>query len=106
MLHNVQERVQQYGSGYSNWLQLMCDYTGNYYEVAIAGENAFEKLIEINKTYIPNKLIAGSTQKSNLPLMEGRFDKDETLIYICVDGACQLPTSNTKNALDQLKINF
>jgi len=26
MLHNVKDRTKQYGSGYSNWLELMCDF--------------------------------------------------------------------------------
>ncbi len=106
MLNNVKERAQKYGSGYSNWLQLMANYTGDYYEIAISGENAFDKLLQINKKYIPNKLIAGSIKKSNLSLMEGRFNENETLIYICVDGACQLPENNTEKALNQLKIKF
>ncbi|WP_372793697.1 thioredoxin domain-containing protein [Lutibacter sp.] len=106
MLHNVKERTQKYASGYSNWLQLMADFTGDYYEIAISGEHAFDKLNEINKSYNPNKLIAGSVKKSNLPLMEGRFNENETLIYICVDGACQLPVSDAKKALNQLKIKF
>ncbi|WP_299522179.1 thioredoxin domain-containing protein [uncultured Lutibacter sp.] len=106
MLHNVKERTQKYASGHSNWLQLMSDFSGDYYQIAIAGENAFEKLNEINKSYIPNKLIAGSTKKSNLSLMEGRFNESETLIYICVDGACKIPVSDTKKALNKLKIKF
>ncbi|MCF6168875.1 thioredoxin domain-containing protein [Lutibacter sp.] len=106
MLENVKENAQQYGSGYSNWLQLMANYVGNYYEIAISGENALEKTIELNQMYIPNKLIAGSTKQSSLPLMEGRYNKNETLIYICVDGACQLPVDNTEEALNQLKITF
>jgi len=106
MLENVKEKAQQYGSGYSNWLQLMANYIGNYYEIAISGENALNKIVKLNQMYIPNKLIAGSTKKSNLPLMEGRYNKNETLIYICVDGACQLPVNNTKEALNQLKIKF
>ncbi|WP_456423297.1 thioredoxin domain-containing protein [Lutibacter sp.] len=106
MLENVKENAQQYGSGYSNWLQLMANYVGNYYEIAISGENALDKTIELNQIYIPNKLIAGSTKQSSLPLMEGRYNKNETLIYICVDGACQLPVNNTEEALSQLKIKF
>ena len=106
MLHNVQEKAELYGSGYSNWLQLMCDFSGDFYEIAISGPNAKGKLLEINQKYIPNKLIAGSTKKSTTPLMEGRFRRDETLIFICVDGACQLPEDEVKNALNQLKIEF
>ena len=106
MLLNVHENAIEYGSGYSNWLQLMSYFVGDYYEVAISGKDALNKLKEINQHYIPNKLIAGSTIKSTIPLMEGRFSNDETLIYICVDGACQLPVSDTQNALNQLKIEY
>ncbi|MBL4939887.1 MAG: thioredoxin domain-containing protein [Lutibacter sp.] len=106
MLANVKNNTQKYGSGYSNWLQLMCDVAGDYYEIAITGEHAIDKLAEINTLYIPNKLIAGSTKKSNLPLMEGRYNENETLIYVCVDGACKLPVSDSKKAIDQLKIRF
>jgi uncharacterized protein len=106
MLTNVKKKTLKYGSGYSNWLQLMCDFSGNYYEIAIAGKDAKNKLAEINKQFIPNKLIAGSLGKSTIPLMEGRFNEGETLIYVCVNGACKLPKSNTEQALKQVKINF
>jgi len=106
MLHNVKDRTKQYGSGYSNWLELMCDFSGIYYEIAISGKNSKEKLTEINQHYIPNKLIAGSENKSGIPIMEGRFNSNETYIYICVDGACKLPETNVEKALSQLKIKF
>lgn len=106
MLQNMKDRAQQYGSGYSNWLQLMSDFSTEYYEIAISGKNAKEKLLEINQHYIPNKLIAGSTSESKIPLMEGRFSENETYIYICVDGACKLPEKDSKKAINQLNIKF
>jgi len=106
MLNNVKANSLQYGSGYSNWLQLMSNFVGEFYEIAISGEDALDKLKEINQQYIPNKLMAGSLTDSNIPLMEGRFSKNETLIYVCVDGACKLPESSTENALNQIKIKY
>ncbi len=106
MLNNVKEDIFKYPSGYSNWLQLMSDYVGDYYEIAVSGKNALNKIKELNKHYIPNKLIAGATKKSNLPLMQDRYNEGETLIYICVDGACQLPQTEIKEALKQLKKTF
>jgi len=38
--------------------------------------------------------------------MQERYNEDETLIYICVDGSCQLPQVEVKDALKQLKIKF
>lgn len=106
MLQNVKERTQQYGSGYSNWLQLGSNFVGDYYEIAISGKDALNRLKEINQHYIPNILIAGSTKKSNIPLLENRFSETETLIYVCVNSACNLPEKETKKALEQLKIKF
>ena len=106
MLHNIKDKTEKYASGYSNWLQLACNFSAQFYEIAVSGKEASEKIKEINKNYIPNKLIAGSISKSNLPLMEGRFSENETYIYICVDGSCKLPEKDTNKALTQLKIKF
>jgi hypothetical protein len=38
--------------------------------------------------------------------MEGRYSKDETLIYVCVDGTCKLPVNELDKALEQLNISF
>ncbi len=102
MLHNMKD-MDTYTSAYSNWLDLYLNLTYNYYEVAVSGADALQKVKEINKEYIPNKLISGSTTKSNLPLLQERFSKSTTLIYVCVNNACQLPTNNSKEAIKQLK---
>jgi hypothetical protein len=106
MLQNIKIRAIEYGSGHANWLQLMCDFVGNYYEIAISGKNAIEKLQEINQYYIPNKLIAGSTSKSNIPLLKDRFNETETYIYVCEDNACLLPETKTTKAISKIKMNF
>lgn len=106
MLKNVIENAQKYGSGYSNWLQLLSNFVGEYYEIAISGKDALHQLKEINQHYIPNKLIAGSTKKSNIPLLKDRFIETETLMYVCVNSTCNLPEKEAKKALEQLKINF
>ena len=82
------------------------DFARTDYEIAVSGKDAVEKLEEINQVYIPNKLIAGSIGESNIPLMEGRYNDDVTFVYICVDGACKLPESDVKKALEQLNKYF
>jgi uncharacterized protein YyaL (SSP411 family) len=106
MLSNLKETAINYGSSYSNWLQLMSSFSGKYYEIAISGEDAFNNLVELNKQYIPNKLVAGSLKESNIPLMKGRFNLGKTLIYVCVNGACKLPESEMNKAVNQIQIEF
>ena len=103
MLHNVKEKVFQYGGNSSNWLSLYLNYIGDFYEVAISGKDAELKLKELNQHYIPNKLIVGSTKDSNLPLLEYKYSDNQTTIYVCIDGACQLPVTETKKAVQQIK---
>lgn len=98
MLNNVKPEIKDYGSGFSNWLDLMLNYTNPFYEVAIVGASVSEKISELNTTYIPNKLIVGSKTESKLPLLENRYVDGETLIYVCVNNACKLPVSEVSKA--------
>ncbi|TJY32513.1 thioredoxin domain-containing protein [Pontimicrobium aquaticum] len=103
MLNNMLPELEKYPSAFSNWMDLMLNYTNNYYEVAIVGKHAEKKLIALNKTYIPNKLIAGSNEENDLPLLKGRYSEDKTLIYVCVNKACQFPVSEINKAFDLMK---
>lgn len=106
MLQNVKDKASRYPGGSSNWLNLYLNYLGEFYEVAISGTEAHKKLKELNSEFIPNKLIVGSTKDSELPLLENKFTENQTTIYVCIDGACKLPVTETQKALEQLKINL
>ncbi|RED48673.1 thioredoxin domain-containing protein [Seonamhaeicola aphaedonensis] len=103
MLNNIKPEIQEYASGYSNWLDLMLNYTNPFYEIAILGEDTNKKIKELNKTYIPNKLIAGSTKKSSMPLLLNRYNSDKTLIYVCVNKTCKLPVIEVTQAIGLMK---
>jgi uncharacterized protein YyaL (SSP411 family) len=103
MLSNMVNNIPNYGSAYSNCLDLYSNFTEGYFEVAFSGKNALNKIKEINQKYIPNKFICGSLTDSNLPLLESRFVENNTLIYVCVNKTCQLPTENTNQAFEQIK---
>lgn len=104
MLNNVIADMENYGSGYSNWLQLYSNLTTDFYEVAIVGKDAPKKLKELNQFYIPNKIIAGSTTARDEPLLKNRFSENKTMLYICVEGTCKLPVSSVQKANSQIKI--
>lgn len=103
MLRNMIPLTQEYPSFHSNWLDLMLQYTHGYYEVAISGKDALKKTTELNRYYLPNKLITGSEEVSDLPLLKNRFVDNKTLIYVCVDFSCNLPTEKVSDVLPQLK---
>ena len=106
MVKNVTHKMKAYGSGYANWLQLICDFAGNFYEVAFTGSEAKNMLQEFNQKYIPNKLMAGAELKSTIPILEGRLMENDSYIYVCEEGSCKLPVTQVEKAIKQIDISF
>ena len=99
MLNNIQADMTKYPTSYSNWMDMMLNYTQPYYELVVVGENAKSTLKELNDFYLPNKLIAASELQSSQEIFEGRYLEDNTLIYVCVNNACKLPVRTVTEAL-------
>ena len=100
MLNNVSPQIDLYPNSFSNWLDLMLKISDSFYEVALVGENKFKKTL--NKSFKPNKLIIGSLNDSDLPLLKNRYVNNDTFIYVCVKKACKLPVKTSEEALDLL----
>ncbi|MEZ4907585.1 MAG: hypothetical protein R2771_08110 [Saprospiraceae bacterium] len=103
MLKNMQELIAYNPSAYSNWLNVFTDFNNEFFEIAIVGENAYEFAEEINKKYIPNKIIAASMVASDVPLLKDRYQSDETLIFICTHGTCNMPSKSLDSAMKILE---
>jgi uncharacterized protein YyaL (SSP411 family) len=103
VLTNVKDNVLGYPTYYANWAVLMDWFIAEPYEVAISGDNAMALNQELNQDFIPNCLIMGSTHKSDLPLLEGKFKPGETLIYVCQNKTCQLPVKSAAEALVEIR---
>ncbi len=104
LLRNVAPHMAKYGSAYSNWTSLMLDEVFGTYEIAITGEDYENFRTELEKNYIPNKIILGGV-KGSLPLLQERFG-DTTRVFICRDKTCSLPVDNITNALKQINHNI
>ncbi len=103
MLNNVKGDALQSPAEYYNWLDLMLNYTDDYFEVAISGKEAISKTNQLQSYYLPNILIAGATKNSKLPLLENRFIENETYIYVCVEKTCKMPEKEVVTAVNKIK---
>ncbi len=106
MLNNVKNNAMQYGAGASNWFLLYSNFIGEFYEVAIVGKDALNKTKILHTEYIPNMLVTGSIAESNMPLLKERFSKNNTLIYVCVNKACQMPKEKVTEAIKLITLDF
>ena len=95
MLHNIKNKINSYGPGYSNWAILLIHNLYPFYECVIVGEKYKNIQKIIFQKWLPNKIVIGSyTQKSNLAILKEKYLENKTLIYVCENGTCQLPTDN------------
>jgi uncharacterized protein YyaL (SSP411 family) len=100
-LRNIMPHIAKYGTAYSNWSALLLDEVFGVNEVAIVGADAKAFRIEIEKNYIPNKIILGGT-KGSLPLLRDKFS-GKTQVFVCKDKTCGLPANDIAGALKQIR---
>ena len=92
-----------YPSAFSNWLNVFLHFSEQNKELAICGNKALDYLGNLNKNYSPNITVAGSTTESKLPFLENRFTEKETLVYLCQNKTCELPTTDFEQIIKEIK---
>lgn len=102
MIYHITPHFSKYPHAFANWGNLMLKLIEPHYEIVVIGENAPVKFLEIQNSFHPNVIWAYSEKKSSLPLFKGRFVRGKTLIYVCREGACQLPVESAAEAVKML----
>ena len=95
MLGRVQPLVQQNADYLTNWASQFALRTRSTVEIAIVGPDAERFRAEIDAEFYPNKVLCGTTDSSQLPLLQQRGTVNgKTAIYVCYNRACQLPVTS------------
>jgi len=101
MLQQVLGDTIEHGAYYANWAQLLGRFVFSDIEIAVNGCNAVEKARELQRLYLPTTVVAGGILE-NLPLLKNRLVDGKTLIYICENKSCNLPTEDIDQAIELL----
>jgi uncharacterized protein len=89
----------------TNWGCLVAQNVSPTIEIAIVGEKYQEFRAELELYFKTNKVICGTKEWSDLPLLENRTAPEgETLIFICQNKTCQLPVKSVAEAVVQLSV--
>jgi uncharacterized protein len=89
MLQTLVESIKMYPTSFSKWASGVISAVHPPFEIAVLGDDYFDKTLEINALFLPNKILMASAAKdAKLPLL----DRDtEESIFLCQNYACQLP---------------
>ncbi|MFN0034418.1 MAG: thioredoxin domain-containing protein [Saprospiraceae bacterium] len=92
MIAAMRGTVEKYPLSFERWATAMLNEAHPLHEIALVGDNAFEKALEIQRGFLPNKIIAASRQPDDSqPLLAGKPGAADALIYVCRDFACHKP---------------
>ncbi len=103
MVLAVKDNMLNYPQGYTNWAMLMLHHQLRFTEVAITGKLAITFRDKINKEYLPNMVILGAENASELDLLKEKFAIDRTLVYVCENKTCLRPFSSVGEAINAIK---
>ena len=104
MLGQVAPLVVKEPQHLTNWGSLYVALLRPGAEVAIVGPEAEARRTELSQHFLPNDVLAGTAQGSNLPLLQDRPATATTLLYVCRNRTCQLPVQSVPEALAQLAL--
>ncbi|MBC5993390.1 thioredoxin domain-containing protein [Pontibacter cellulosilyticus] len=104
MLAKVNELIIKEPSHLSNWAILYYYKLAHPTEIAIVGPEAPEMRAELSSFYLPNVILAGTQDISDLPLLEHRVAiQGKTTVYVCQDKTCKFPVHTAAEALEQVR---
>jgi uncharacterized protein len=103
MLGKMKELLTKNVDYLTNWACLATQMVSPTVEIAIVGNQFLEFRKQVDSQYFPNKIICGTDEKSQLPLLENReATSNKTSIYVCYDKMCQLPVNSVEKAFEQI----
>ena len=102
MLNQMIDKAIEEPSFYANWTKLLGLKTFGAFEIALVGDKAFEKNMQLQLNYLPTSIFMGG-KKENLPLLKGKLVEGKTLIYVCQNKTCKYPVSQAEEAINLLE---
>ncbi|MBX9851547.1 MAG: thioredoxin domain-containing protein [Cytophagaceae bacterium] len=104
MLAKIKKLLIAEPSYTSNWGSLFTYQVNPTAEIVISGKSCLEYRKQLDKHFLPNKILAGTKDKSSLSLLEGREPSDgKTMVYVCYNKTCQVPADTIDKAMKTIK---
>ena len=103
MLQLIKNSMLKYGNSFGNWLNAALTFVYPIAEIGITGQNARELRDKVFGVYYPNSIIQiDETGDSKFPLLENRYNQNQTQIFLCRNNTCALPVSNVQDFTELL----
>jgi uncharacterized protein len=97
MLRGLIDTTVKYPTSFGAWLLVLMEKVYNTNEIAIVGAEAYKKLNELIRFYIPHKVLMATTKENqDFPLLAQKNSNAKTLIFLCKNYECLQPVETIK----------
>nr|MBS0038182.1 thioredoxin domain-containing protein [Saprospiraceae bacterium] len=104
MLANVMDEIEDGGPFMASWAKLYSYLSHGVREVVVIGPKADSVRAELQTHHFPNAVYLGGLDEGTLPLLKYKLQDDRTMIYVCENRVCRLPSETVEDALKQLRL--
>ncbi len=99
LFKSMEESVKKHPTFFARWANGLLRLAYPPYEIAIIGAEMEKMAQEVNKLFLPHKVLMGSESSTEqYPLLTERFEEGKTLLYVCQNYACQMPVETVAEA--------
>ena len=105
MLSSLDKVIFRYPGSFGFWAGLVQTITIGINEIAVLGANSGKIVEQINRIFIPNKILQSSDKpRDDFALFEGKaIYGNKQLIYLCRNYACEKPVKSIEELILLLK---
>ena len=105
MVRSMGELPVRYPTSFGIWLSIIHEIITGTKEISIVGNQWKEYLVEVLREYIPYRiLMASKDDLEKYPMLAGKGQKDQTIIYLCTNYECMQPVDSIKRLNSLLSV--
>jgi uncharacterized protein len=102
MLSTMVDAIKMYPTSFSKWASGLVSVVHPPFEIAVLGDDYFDKALAINALFLPNKIVMASPQQdAELPLLDRNTEGG---IFLCQNYACHLPVQTIEELKGLIQI--
>ncbi len=104
MLLSMHDSLERYPSSFSQWAGCLMGEVFGQTEIAVIGADAAKMADNIQQEFIPQKVLMAAQEASGeFPLLDGKLQGVDTLVYLCQNYACQAPVGTIESFRELLQ---
>ena len=104
MAGSLEEVIKKYPTSFGVWATNLQAFAFGVPEIALVGPNNLPLRKQILQTLIPTKIFQSSpTENNRYPLLAGKPEMQDPLIYLCKNYTCQNPVREVNQLIMQLE---